>query len=141
MNLYPKSTIEIHPQYFWLDPPDTPEEDSNEDGGQWYTATIITDNRIASRPQDEVNRDPYGCGGLFQRYTVSDDTNKDENLMSPWELFEVQVTTEDVLEEEAKLPPQQVRDLALTCSRSAGFSAGLHIVKVLAALTKECGNL
>jgi hypothetical protein len=41
----------------------------HEQGGEWYHGSVEADARI-SRPHSEVASDPYGCGGLWERYKV-----------------------------------------------------------------------
>lgn len=51
-----------HPQNF--------QQDSGQQrGGSWWLGTVTQDARL-QRPHAEVAADPYGCGGLWQRYQV-----------------------------------------------------------------------
>ncbi|KAK9829398.1 hypothetical protein WJX72_005590 [[Myrmecia] bisecta] len=88
---------------------------TDEHDGQWWTGVIIEDMRDG-RPADEVLRDPYGCGGLWERFTVVWDqetvdepgpssAGESQNIqqLSPWELFDEGVATAEAVAEGSHL--------------------------------------
>jgi hypothetical protein len=50
------------PQTFQLDA-------DHKQGGEWYLGSVAADARI-TKPHSEVAADPFGCGGLWERYKV-----------------------------------------------------------------------
>ncbi len=59
--------------------------DEDTDGQVPWTGTVLEDRRRGAGRDLEV--DPYGAGGLWERYRVAWDT-AEPTLQSPWELYE-----------------------------------------------------
>lgn len=43
--------------------------EGHAEGGSWWIGTVVADARLG-RPHAEITNDPYGCGGLWERYLV-----------------------------------------------------------------------
>jgi hypothetical protein len=113
--------------------PDAPPDPSAgaEPSGRWWDAQLVADARPpAASPGDDPVTNPYGAGGLWERYRVKyllDEPPPDgadvTQDVSPWEMFPDGTMTDAALAEEpCRVPPPDAARLvaALRAARRSG---------------------